>query len=102
MLSIGVGAQGMPVLGGAGSSVTMIDKFADCPDPSAATGSAWSSGVNAVFGGGISIAGVWRLGRLKSEGALIDKAVGLDLSMSIGMGRSAVKSVVEEKCGECG
>lgn len=54
-----------------------------------------------VFGGSMSIAGVWHLGRLKSEGKLFDKSVGLDLGLSIGIGRSAVNSVVEEKCGEC-
>jgi RHS repeat-associated protein len=105
LFTFGAGVQG-PIdriadLSGTSGNVNLEDRWTNCPDPYAATGSAMNSGVNAVFGVGASFLSVWRLGRLKSINYVDGPNWGVDIGLVFGIGSSAVTSVVEEKCDDC-
>ncbi|MBP7302468.1 MAG: hypothetical protein KA972_04735 [Brachymonas sp.] len=84
-----------------GGGLELVDERADCPDPYAANGSAWLSGVSAAFALNISFLSTTRLGRLRGS-SMIDVGLqgGISLSATIGMGSSAVHNVEKEDCCE--
>ncbi|MFT3779453.1 MAG: RHS repeat-associated core domain-containing protein [Ottowia sp.] len=85
-----------------GGSLNLEDERADCPEPYAANGSAWLSGINLAFGGNLSLLSVTRIGRLKG-GGLIDFTLqgGISANATIGMGASSVFYVEKEDCDDC-
>ena len=88
-------------LGGSSGGVTLEDNSRDCPDPYAANGPAWTSGINLIFGKGKSFLTALHLGRLKSRqiGGGSSYATGLDISaISTLYGHSAVIDVNEMEC----
>jgi len=88
-------------LGGLSGGVTLEDNSRDCPDPYAANGPAWISGINLIFGKGKSFLTALHLGRLKSRqiGGGSSYATGLDISaISTLYGHSAVIDVNEMEC----
>jgi RHS repeat-associated protein len=91
-------------LSGSGGSLEMTDSVADCPDPSAPNGPAWTSGVNAVMGAGGNLLSRLVLGRLKMYSFADGPAYGFDMSVtSTFWGQSAVTSaeITECKRGGC-
>ncbi|RRD55664.1 hypothetical protein EII20_14170 [Comamonadaceae bacterium OH2545_COT-014] len=101
LFTIGAGLRGLPDLSGTGGGLSLEDKWRDCPDPYAANGGAFNSGINFVVGVGGSLLSTWQIGRLRGENILDGPSYGLDVGLAIGMGSSAVTSVKEENCDEC-
>ncbi len=106
LLTIGAGLKfarlGMLAdMSGAGGQITLTDPWADCPDPTAATGFAWSSGINVVTGTGGSLLSVLDLGRLTSWGYAQGPSYGLDFSIQSTipfLARSVVTDVTQMDC----
>ncbi|MBS0380706.1 MAG: RHS repeat-associated core domain-containing protein, partial [Proteobacteria bacterium] len=107
MLTIGAGVKAAKLgeflsdAAGSGGSTTLVDRWSDCPDPSAATGFAWSSGVNIVPGVGGSLFPRLDLGRLQSWEYIGGPAYGFDMSIQSSLAflaRSAVTSVQKMSC----
>lgn len=102
-LTIGAGLKG-PQLGGVGGSggpSTFEDPWSNCPDPYAATGFAWASGISAVPGIGGNLLQRIDLGRLRSWGFASGPAYGFDFSIQSSVGffaRSVVTSVEKIDC----
>ena len=101
LVTFGAGAKYLPDLGGSFGGVSLVDRWANCPDPSAATGGAVNTGVNIILSAGGSFLTTWGLGRLRSINYIDGPSFGLDVSITFGMRASVVTSVKEEKCSEC-
>jgi RHS repeat-associated protein len=105
-LTIGAGAKLAKVgdvlsdASGSGGRATFTDPWSDCPDPNAANGFAWNSGINVVPGVGGTLLGTLNLGWLRSGGYGPDgPSVGFDMSiLSTLYGQSAVTSVQRIDC----
>ncbi|MFT3779660.1 MAG: RHS repeat-associated core domain-containing protein [Ottowia sp.] len=98
--TIGLGAS-LPLNGvlkhasGSTAQATLTDRWRDCPAPSAANGSAWVSGVNAVTASFLSVT---QLGRLKSY-SFADKSLTTEIGFTSTLyGHSAVLSIEETTC----
>ena len=98
--TVGIGAKTvLGDLGGAGGRLTLEDNWRDCPDPYAANGPSWTSGINAVYGVGGSLLTSLRLGRLRSHELISGPSFGVDMSIiSTLYGHSRVLTVVEHEC----
>jgi RHS repeat-associated protein len=84
---------------GTGGQLTMTDTWAECPDPSAANGPAWQSGINIVAGFGATFFPRWILGRLRMHAFADGPAFGADLSATATLwGQSAVTSSDVQCC----
>jgi hypothetical protein len=106
-ISLGAGASLKGVgkflsdLSGSSGSTKFTDAWANCPDPSAANGPAWQSGINAVVGAGGSFLPAWQFGRLKMWGLVDGPNYGFDVSITSTLwGQSAVTSVEVTECCE--
>jgi hypothetical protein len=81
------------------SSTEFIDPWDECPNPDAANGVAWVSGINAVPGIGGTFLGKLNLGWLQGQAPLAEgPAYGFDISIQSGMGASAVTNVQKASC----
>jgi hypothetical protein len=81
------------------NSTEFTDPWDDCPNPDAANGVAWVSGINIVPGEGGSLLPTLNLGWLHSGRALAEgPAYGFDMSIQSGIGASAVTSVQATSC----
>lgn len=90
---VGAGETVIKDLAGTGGGLTMTDDYRNCPDSSAANGSAWTSGINVVGGVGGTLLSVTKLGRLKSSSMISGPSYGFDASaISTFIGWSAVIS----------
>jgi len=98
---VGAGSTLFKDAAGTEGGLTMIDDYRGCPDPFAANGSAWSSGINLVGGVGGALLTVTRLGRLKSSSAVGGPNYGFDISViSTFYGHSVITSVEEDCCSQ--
>jgi RHS repeat-associated protein len=102
-VTIGASATIGGEVGGSGSGQELFAQFSDCPEVSDFNGSAWTSGVNSVFGAGASYLPSLGLGKLRSQPKFADgPAYGLDVGIvSTLFGWSAVTSSTEDTGGCC-
>ncbi len=100
----GIGWKGDAQIGdmsGSGGGTTLEDPYSDCPDPGAANGPAWTSGINIVGIAGGSLLSRLRLGRLQTYDFASGPSYGLDISATATLwGQSAVWDQKEIDC--CG
>jgi RHS repeat-associated protein len=105
-LTVGAGAKWAGVgefLADAGLShghAEFTDPWDDCPNPDAANGVAWISGINVVVGAGASFLSTLNLGWLHSQSLADQGQSGVDISIQSGGGASTVWSQQQSTC--CG
>ena len=103
-LTVGAGAKWSGVgeaLSDAGLNhghAEFTDPWDDCPNPDAANGVAWVSGINVVAVAGASFLSTLNLGWLHSQSLADPHVYGADISIQSGMGASAVTSVQQSSC----
>jgi RHS repeat-associated protein len=90
-------------LSGSGGKSEFEDAFSECPDPDAASGPAWISGINIVPVAGASLLSRLRLGHLKTYSFADGPLVGFDISATATLfGASAVwdRQEISSCCGK--
>jgi len=88
---------------GSTSGTTLTDNLADFPEPYAANGSAWVSGINSALPiGGANFLTATQLGRLKTYSFADGPTFGFDIGVqSTAWGQSAFLKVEEIPCSSC-
>lgn len=85
-------------ISGTTGGAKLTDAWSDCPNPTAANGPAWQSGINVVVGGGASFLTTFGLGRLKTNSFSDGPQYGFDASITSTLWGQSVVTSSESKC----